>query len=69
MIKAGTILNGPDGIGYKLTADVVFGDSLHAGLFEPINGTPKSKPGKEIPYWVFQELDRHQKEGQGNGDG
>lgn len=63
MIKAGTILNGPDGMAYKLTGDVEFGTMLHAGLFEPMNGAPENKPGKEIPYWVFQQLARHGKQG------
>ena len=67
MIKAGSILNGPDGMGYTITRDTQSGDPMVFAVSEPFGGAPKPVPGDIMPGWVIDELNRVNKES-GNGN-
>lgn len=56
MIKAGTIIHGPDGMAYRVTRDVQYGDALKPDTLEPMNGAPAISPGDRVSAWVARAM-------------
>ena len=53
-MKAGTVLNGPDGMGYTVTRDLNAGDAITVDCLEPFGGAPdpKQSKGMRMPVWL-----------------
>lgn len=53
-MKAGTVLNGPDGQGYTVTRDLNAGDPITVDCLEPFGGAPdpKQSKGMRMPDWL-----------------
>lgn len=56
IMKAGTILHGPDGQGYRLTRDFNVGDVATAYHFEPVGGAPEPVAGEVMPSWLAKHF-------------
>lgn len=56
MIEKGTVIDGPDGQGYRVTRNVKEGDFVLPTDFEPFGGAPEPKGGEQIAgflaYWL-----------------
>jgi hypothetical protein len=52
IVKVGTVINGPNGQGYKVTRDIAKYDLVKEGDFEAFGGAPKAKAGRKMPAWV-----------------
>lgn len=53
-MKAGTVLNGPDGQGYTVMRTLRPGDAITTDCLEPFGGAPdpKQNKGQNMPHWL-----------------
>lgn len=56
MIKAGTRIEGPDGMGYTTTHDIGHLSVLTVSTFEPYGGAPVPKRGEMFIGWLVDWL-------------
>lgn len=59
MLKSGTIIDGPNGMAYRLTVDLNVGDIITTGTFEPIGGAPVPKPNQPIEPFLRAFIERN----------
>lgn len=48
---------GPNGQGYRLTCDVVSGDTIMAAQFEAFGGAPEPTPHEMLPLWLAEQIE------------
>lgn len=51
-IPKGTVIQGPDGQGYRITRDIELYDLVKAADFEAFGGAPEPRGGERMPIWV-----------------
>jgi hypothetical protein len=56
MLKEGTVIEGPDGMAYRVTRTILTGEAMDATVFDALNGAPKPIAGEPMAPWLFNEL-------------
>ena len=56
VVKAGTILNGPDGMAYRVTRDCKPAEAITRTMFEAIGGAPEPAAHSPMPHWLVAHL-------------